>query len=71
MKRYMTAALDEDWAEFDRACVEVLGFDPNDESWDTYRGYTLELLAPLISVDALAVLPRRKPGSRCATSWHA
>ncbi len=49
IKRYMRAALDEDWAEFDRACVEVLGFDPEDESWDLYRSYTLELLMPLTS----------------------
>lgn len=49
MKRYMIAALDEDWVEFDRACVEVLGYDPEDETWELYRGYTLELLAPLMS----------------------
>lgn len=52
MKRYMGAALREDWHEFDRACVEVLGYDPEDESWDLYRGYTLELLAPLMSREA-------------------
>lgn len=49
MKRYMAAALDGDWAEFDRACVEVLGYDPNDESWDLYRSYTMELMVPLCS----------------------
>jgi predicted unusual protein kinase regulating ubiquinone biosynthesis (AarF/ABC1/UbiB family) len=32
MKRYMIAAMDADWHEFDRACVEVLGYDPDDES---------------------------------------
>jgi predicted unusual protein kinase regulating ubiquinone biosynthesis (AarF/ABC1/UbiB family) len=47
MKRYMRAAMDEDWPEFDRACVEVLGYDPEDESWDLYRSYTLELLMPI------------------------
>jgi predicted unusual protein kinase regulating ubiquinone biosynthesis (AarF/ABC1/UbiB family) len=47
MKRYMRAAMDADWEEFDRACVEVLGYDPNDESWDLYRSYTLELMMPL------------------------
>ena len=47
IKRYMVAAMDGDWADFDRACVEVLGFDPNDPSWDLYRSYALELLAPL------------------------
>lgn len=47
MKRYMKAAMDDDWAEFDRACVEVLGYEPNDESWEVYRGYTKDLLVPL------------------------
>lgn len=47
MKRYMRAAMDSDWVEFDRACVEVLGYDPNDESWDLYRSYTMELMMPL------------------------
>ncbi|MDI1481754.1 AarF/ABC1/UbiB kinase family protein [Polyangium sp. y55x31] len=47
MKRYMRAALDNDWVEFDRACIEVLGYDPNDESWDLYRSYTMELMMPL------------------------
>jgi len=47
MKRYMVAAMDADWAEFDRACVEVLGYDPKDESWDLYRSYTMELMMPL------------------------
>jgi len=49
IKRYMRAALDADWAEFDRACVEVLGYDPEDETWDLYRSYTLELMMPLMS----------------------
>lgn len=49
MKRYMIAAMDSDWHEFDRACVEVLGYDPNDESWDLYRSYTMQLLMPLVS----------------------
>ncbi len=47
MKRYMRAALDADWEEFDRACVEVLGYDPEDETWELYRNYTLELLLPI------------------------
>jgi hypothetical protein len=47
MKRYMVAAMDSDWPEFDRACVEVLGYDPKDESWDLYRSYTMELMMPL------------------------
>jgi predicted unusual protein kinase regulating ubiquinone biosynthesis (AarF/ABC1/UbiB family) len=49
MKRYMIAAMDADWHEFDRACVEVLGYDPDDESWDLYRSYTMQLLMPLVS----------------------
>ncbi len=48
MKRYLRAALDSDWHEFDRACVEVLGYDMNDESWDLYRSYTMELCMPLV-----------------------
>jgi predicted unusual protein kinase regulating ubiquinone biosynthesis (AarF/ABC1/UbiB family) len=51
MKRYMVAALDEDWHEFDKACVEELGYDPEDETWELYRGYTLELLAPIMTRD--------------------
>lgn len=48
IKRYMRAAMDADWPEFDRACVEVLGFDRSDQAgWDLYRSYTLELLLPL------------------------
>lgn len=47
MKRYMRAAMDKDWPEFDKACVEVLGYDPEDETWDLYRSYTLELLMPI------------------------
>jgi predicted unusual protein kinase regulating ubiquinone biosynthesis (AarF/ABC1/UbiB family) len=47
IKRYMRAAMDGDWLEFDRACVEVLGYDPKDESWDLYRSYTMELMMPL------------------------
>lgn len=51
MKRYMRAAMDADWHEFDRACVEVLGYDPDDESWDLYRSYTIELMMPLMTHD--------------------
>lgn len=47
MKRYMRAAMDADWPELDRALVEVLGYDPHDETWDLYRSYTLELLMPI------------------------
>jgi predicted unusual protein kinase regulating ubiquinone biosynthesis (AarF/ABC1/UbiB family) len=48
MKRYIRAAMDSDWPEFDRACVEFLGYDPTDKkAWDLYRSYTLELLMPI------------------------
>lgn len=47
IKRYMIAAMDGNWPEFDRACVEELGYDPKDESWDLYRSYTMELMMPL------------------------
>jgi predicted unusual protein kinase regulating ubiquinone biosynthesis (AarF/ABC1/UbiB family) len=47
IKRYMSTAMDEDWEGFDRACVEVLDYDPDDPSWDVYRGYTLELMRPI------------------------
>jgi predicted unusual protein kinase regulating ubiquinone biosynthesis (AarF/ABC1/UbiB family) len=59
MKRYMGAALDNDWAEFDRACVEVLGYDPNDESWDLYRSYAMELMVPLCSDQLWECSPER------------
>ncbi len=68
MKRYMSAAIDGDWAEFDRACVEVLGYDPDDESWDLYRSYTMELMVPLCSDTPLAVLPRE--GARARAVPH-
>jgi predicted unusual protein kinase regulating ubiquinone biosynthesis (AarF/ABC1/UbiB family) len=49
MKRYMAAAMDGDWAEFDRALVEELGYNPDDRAeWNLYRAYTLELLKPII-----------------------
>ncbi len=51
MKRYMGAAMDANWEELDRALVEVLGYDPNDESWDLYRSYTMELLMPIMAHD--------------------
>ncbi len=59
MKRYMGAAIDGDWAEFDRACVEVLGYDPNDESWDLYRSYSMELMVPLCSDKVWQCSPER------------
>jgi hypothetical protein len=48
MKSYMRAALDEDWDAFDKACVEVLDYHPDDPSWDVYRDYTIELMKPIM-----------------------
>jgi hypothetical protein len=59
MKRYMRAAMDADWQEFDRACVEVLGYDPKDESWDLYRSYTMELMMPLCTDAVWACSPEK------------
>ena len=59
MKRYMGAALDGDWAGFDRALVEVLGCDPDDETWDLYRSYAMELMVPLCSDEPWECLPER------------
>ncbi|MBM4360023.1 MAG: AarF/ABC1/UbiB kinase family protein [Deltaproteobacteria bacterium] len=47
VKRYMIAAMDQDWEEFDRACIEVLDYKPDDPSWKVYRDYTIFLLDPL------------------------
>ena len=47
-KRYVTAAMDEDWDTFYRACVEFLGFDPTDEAaFALYTEYTKFVLIPL------------------------
>ncbi len=52
MKRYVTALQRGDLDEFCNACVEVLGYDPNDrESWTLYTEYTKLVLHPLV-VDA-------------------
>jgi hypothetical protein len=49
MKRYMTAAQRHDEEEFERACVEVLGYDRSDpESWKLYVDYTKMLLEPIV-----------------------
>jgi predicted unusual protein kinase regulating ubiquinone biosynthesis (AarF/ABC1/UbiB family) len=49
MKRYMTAAQRHDEPEFERACVEVLGYDRSDpESWKLYVDYTKMLLEPIV-----------------------
>jgi predicted unusual protein kinase regulating ubiquinone biosynthesis (AarF/ABC1/UbiB family) len=47
MKRYVVAAQNGDEEEFERACVEVLGYERNDEeSWKLYVAYTKMLLEP-------------------------
>ena len=58
LKRYMLAAIDGDWAGFDRACVEVLGYDPSDpEAWSLYRSYSLALLSPVMTDGEFAWSP--------------
>lgn len=48
IKRYIRAAQNEDWPEFERACVEVLGYDRDDPAgWDLYTRYTKLILRPL------------------------
>ncbi len=49
MKRYIRAAQEGDWDEFDRACVEELGFDPSDAAaWRLYTDYMKQMLAPIM-----------------------
>lgn len=48
IKRYITAAMDERWDDFEQACVEVLGYDPTDtEAYELYIAYTKMLLEPM------------------------
>jgi predicted unusual protein kinase regulating ubiquinone biosynthesis (AarF/ABC1/UbiB family) len=50
IKTYISAGMDADWKAFDRACIEVFGYDPSDkEAWDLYRSYSIELLMPFTS----------------------
>jgi predicted unusual protein kinase regulating ubiquinone biosynthesis (AarF/ABC1/UbiB family) len=52
MKRYITALQNGDMEEFQRACVEVIGYDPSDEeSFALYLEYTKLILQPL-TIDA-------------------
>ena len=47
-KRYIRAVMDGDDAEFHKACVEVLGYDPTDEEgWRLYTSYTRMILEPI------------------------
>jgi predicted unusual protein kinase regulating ubiquinone biosynthesis (AarF/ABC1/UbiB family) len=49
MKRHVIAAQTGDEEAFERACIDVLGFDRSDpESWQLYVAYTKMLLEPLI-----------------------
>jgi predicted unusual protein kinase regulating ubiquinone biosynthesis (AarF/ABC1/UbiB family) len=58
LKRFVAAGLDDDRDAFDRACVEVLGYDPADaEWWDLYRRYAMELLGPITSHSAFEWSP--------------
>jgi predicted unusual protein kinase regulating ubiquinone biosynthesis (AarF/ABC1/UbiB family) len=51
-KRYITTAMDQDWPAFEKACIEVLGYDPTDkESFELLLAYTKMILEPL-AVDA-------------------
>ncbi len=48
MKRYIVAAMDEQWDDFERECADVLGYDPTDtEAFRLYVEYTKLLLKPL------------------------
>ncbi len=47
-KRYVIAAMDQDWDELERACIEVLGYDPTDpDAFKLYMDYTKLVLEPL------------------------
>ena len=47
-KRYTTAAMDGRWDDFEKACVDVLGYDPTDEeAYRLFLAYTKMLLEPL------------------------
>jgi predicted unusual protein kinase regulating ubiquinone biosynthesis (AarF/ABC1/UbiB family) len=49
MKRYVVAAQMQDWDEFYRACVDVLGYDPSDhDSFALYTEYLKLVLRPLL-----------------------
>jgi predicted unusual protein kinase regulating ubiquinone biosynthesis (AarF/ABC1/UbiB family) len=48
LKRCLVALQDGDDRAFDAACVDVLGYDPNDpEGWRLYTDYTRMILTPL------------------------
>jgi predicted unusual protein kinase regulating ubiquinone biosynthesis (AarF/ABC1/UbiB family) len=46
-KRYIIAAMDQNWPEFERACVQVLGYDPSDpDAFKLFIDYTKLVLEP-------------------------
>ncbi len=48
-KRYITALMDGNEEEFQRACVEVLGYDPTDpDGWPLYLAYTRLVTKPIV-----------------------
>ena len=48
VKRYTIAAMDEQWDEFEQACVETLGYDRSDEeAYKLFIAYTKMLLKPM------------------------
>jgi len=50
-KRVITAAMDERWDDFEKACIEVLGYDPTDtEAFKLFIAYTKLVLLPLTTV---------------------
>lgn len=47
-KRYLVTAMDQDWEAFERACIEVLGYDPSDpEAFKLFVDYSKMILEPL------------------------
>jgi len=47
-KRYVIAAMEKDWDAFERACIEVLGYDPSDpESFKLFIDYSRLVIEPL------------------------
>lgn len=47
-KRYLAAAMDHDWEEFERALVEELGYDPTDaEAFRLWVDYSKMIVEPL------------------------
>lgn len=47
-KRYLIAAMDQDWVAFERACIEVLGYDQSDEeAFKLFVDYSKMILEPL------------------------